>query len=121
MPADDTTLPTPPADIPKYIREPLKKQSAARLRHISQYAQELADAKDRREQEQQEKTGEEDDQEDTDVEEPDRDQHEDLPEGVPAKASITIKEINNNRYYYWQWREGDKIRSQYKGPVNPDE
>jgi hypothetical protein len=45
----------------------------------------------------------------------------DLPDDVPAKATITIKEINNNRYYYWQWREGEKIRSQYKGPVNPDE
>ena len=43
------------------------------------------------------------------------------PDDVPAKATITIKEINDNRYYYWQWREGEKIRSQYKGPVNPDE
>jgi len=121
MPADDTTLPTPPADIPKYIHEPLQKQSPTRLRHISQYADELADAKEhQREQEQQEEASEEDDQEDTDVEQPDRDQHEDLPEGVPAKASITIKEINNNRYYYWQWRDGDEIKSKYKSPVNPD-
>ncbi len=33
---------------------------------------------------------------------------------------ITIKEINDNRYY-WQWREGDTVTSKYKGPVNPDE
>jgi hypothetical protein len=45
----------------------------------------------------------------------------DLPDDVPSKATITIKEINDNRYYYWQWREGEKIRSQYEGPVNPDE
>jgi hypothetical protein len=44
-----------------------------------------------------------------------------LPDDVPSKATITIKKINDNRYYYWQWREGEKIRSQYEGPVNPDE
>ena len=44
----------------------------------------------------------------------------DLPDDVPAKATITIKEINDNRYYYWQWREGEKVTSKYKGPVNPD-
>ncbi len=45
----------------------------------------------------------------------------DLPDDVPAKATITIKEINDNRYYYWQWRDGDKIKSKYKAPVSPDE
>lgn len=39
---------------------------------------------------------------------------------VPQKATLTIKEINDNRYYYWQWRDGDKIRSKYKGPVSDD-
>jgi len=37
------------------------------------------------------------------------------------KATITIKKSNDNRYYYWQWREGNKIKSKYKGPVNSDE
>ena len=45
---------------------------------------------------------------------------EDLPDDVPAKATITIKEINDNRYYYWQWRDGSQVRSQYKGPVDSD-
>ncbi|AJF27979.1 hypothetical protein SG26_19675 (plasmid) [Haloarcula sp. CBA1115] len=44
-----------------------------------------------------------------------------LPDNVPPKATVTIKEINDNRYYYWQWREDDKVISKYKGPVNPDE
>ena len=44
----------------------------------------------------------------------------DVPDGVPGKATITIKEINGNRYYYWQWRDGEKIRSKYKGPVDSD-
>jgi len=42
----------------------------------------------------------------------------DRPDSVPAKASTTVKEINGNRYYYWQWRDGEKIRSQYNGPVS---
>ncbi|WP_411911612.1 hypothetical protein [Natronomonas gomsonensis] len=45
----------------------------------------------------------------------------DLPDDVPAKATITIKEINDNRYSYWQWREGEKVISKYKDPVNLDE
>jgi hypothetical protein len=44
-------------------------------------------------------------------------QSDDPPDGVPANATLTVKEINNNRYYYWQWRDGDSIRSKYKGPV----
>ena len=46
---------------------------------------------------------------------------EDQIDDVPSKSTITVNTINDNRYYYWQWRDGDKIRSQYKGPVNPDE
>lgn len=45
---------------------------------------------------------------------------EDPPEDVPSNATLTIKEINNNRYYYWQWRDGEKIRSKYKSPVSND-
>lgn len=44
-------------------------------------------------------------------------QSDDPPDGVPANATLTVKQINNNRYYYWQWRDGDSIRSKYKGPV----
>jgi len=57
----------------------------------------------------------EEEADDADVEE----RPDDLPDDVPAKATITIKEINDNRYYYWQWREGDSVTSKYKGPVNP--
>jgi len=45
----------------------------------------------------------------------------DLPDDVPTKATITVKEINDKRYYYWQWREGEKVKSKYKSPVDPDE
>ncbi|SDY87632.1 hypothetical protein [Halopenitus persicus] len=40
---------------------------------------------------------------------------------VPTKATIPIKEIKDHRYYYRQWREGEKVTSKYKGPFNPDE
>jgi len=78
------------------------------LRVISKYAEELAEHKER-EARLDEDGGNSEDRPD------------DLSSEVPTKATITIKEINNNRYYYWQWRDGDKIRSKYKGPVNPDE
>ena len=45
----------------------------------------------------------------------------DRPDDVPAKASTTVKEINGNRYEYWQWRDGETIRSQYKGPADAAE
>jgi hypothetical protein len=44
----------------------------------------------------------------------------DRPEDVPANATVTIKDINDNHYYYLQWRDGDHVKSKYKSPVNPD-
>lgn len=43
-----------------------------------------------------------------------------IPDDVPAKATRTVKTINDNRYYYWQWREGDAIKSKYIGPAGDD-
>jgi len=74
------------------------------------YAEELAEYRER------EARLEEKDSQSNAEERPD-----DLPDDVPSKAAITIKEINGNRYYYWQWREGDRVKSKYKGPVNSDE
>ncbi|WP_415383338.1 hypothetical protein [Halosimplex sp. TS25] len=101
-------LPTPPAGLPAEIVNTLNESTPERLRHIANYAEELAEHKAR------EARLEESSDKDEVEEEPD-----DLPDDVPSKATITIKEINDNRYY-WQWREGDSIKSQYKGPVNPD-
>lgn len=102
--------PTPPADLPTDIVDPLNKCSPKQLRQVAQYAEEVAEHKAR---------------EARLEEESDTNEHEerldDLPDDVPSKATITIKEINDNRYYYWQWREGEKIRSKYKSPVDADE
>ncbi|MFD1687036.1 hypothetical protein [Halobellus litoreus] len=102
--------PAPPSSFPTEIVNVLNESTPNRLRDVSTYAEALAEHKER-----EARLEEEADQDEVD-ERPD-----DLPDDVPAKATITIKEINDNRYYYWQWREGDKVTSKYKGPVNPDE
>ena len=33
------------------------------------------------------------------------------PEGVPERATVTVTEIGGTEYRYYQWREGDEIRS----------
>ena len=102
--------PTPPAELPTEIVNTLNGYSPDQLQDVARYAEELAEHKVR------EARIEEVSDDDEIDERPD-----DLPEDVPSKAKITIKEINDNRYYYWQWREGDKIKSKYKAPVSPDE
>ena len=102
--------PTPPANLPTEIVNTLNESSPEQLRGVVTYAEALAEYKER-----EGRLKEEADQDEVD-ERPD-----DFPDDVATKATITIKEINDNRYYYWQWREGDKIKSKYKGPVNPDE
>jgi len=40
----------------------------------------------------------------------------DNPEGVDDvadNATVTIKQINKNAYFYWQWRDGDSIKSKF--------
>ncbi|EMA23249.1 hypothetical protein C442_06031 [Haloarcula amylolytica JCM 13557] len=102
--------PTPPADLPTDILNTLNGYSPDQLQHVARYIEELAEHK----------ACEVRLEEDSDEDEVDERQDE-LPDNVPPKATVTIKEINDNRYYYWQWREGDKVISKYKGPVNPDE
>ena len=102
--------PTPPSSLPADIVNVLNESTPDRLRDVATYVEALAEHKER-----EARLKEEADQDEVD-ERPDN-----LPDDVPAKATITIKEINDNRYYYWQWREGDKVTSKYKGPVNPDE
>jgi ABC-type Fe3+-hydroxamate transport system substrate-binding protein len=103
--------PTPPQELPDNVVESLETHSPELLRHIAQYAEALAEYRER-----EARIAEQDDEEEQIEKRP-----EDLPDDVPSKATITTKEINDNRYYYWQWREGDRILSKYKGPVNPND
>ena len=100
--------PTPPATLPSGIIEECSALPADQLRDLARYAESLAEYRER------EGQLEGDDESSDDA--PD-----DRPEEVPASASVTIKEINDNRYRYWQWRDGDKIKSKYIGPANPDD
>ncbi|OVE82834.1 hypothetical protein [Natronolimnobius baerhuensis] len=102
--------PEPPAELPNDLVDTIADYSTDQLRHIARYGEALAEYKER-----EERLAEKSD--DDDIEK----SAADLPDDVPAKATPTIKEINDNRYYYWQWRDGDQIKSKYKGPVNPDE
>jgi hypothetical protein len=36
-----------------------------------------------------------------------------------SKGTVTVKSIDDREYYYLQWREGDKVKSQYVAPVKP--
>ncbi|GAB7121088.1 hypothetical protein [Natrinema sp. JCM 9743] len=101
--------PTPPANLPTEVVNTLNDFTPEHLRDVASYAEELAEHKER------EARLEEESGEDEVEERPDN-----LPDDVPSKATITIKEINDNRYYYWQWREGEKIKSKYKCPVDSE-
>jgi len=101
--------PTPPAELPTDIVNTLNGYSPDQLEHVARYSEKLAEHKAR-------ETRLEEKSEDDEINE----RSDDLPDDVPSKATITIKEINDNRYYYWQWREGEKIKSKYKSPVNAD-
>ncbi|WP_436927470.1 hypothetical protein [Halosimplex amylolyticum] len=100
--------PTPPANLPTETVNKLNESTPECLRDVAMYAKELAEHKER---------------EARLEEEPDQDEVEkrsdDLPDGAPAKATITINKINDN-CYNWQWRGGDQVHSQYKGPVESD-
>lgn len=98
--------PTPPADVPAAVADAADELSPEQLEQLAEYASDLAEHR---------KTAEDR----GDGGEP-AEEAADLPEDVPPNATVTVKEINDNRYYYWQWREGDRIKSKYKGPVNPD-
>ena len=95
--------PMPPAELPTDIVNTLNGYAPARLQHVARYAEELAEHKAR------EARLEEEPEEDEIDKRPD-----DLPDDVPSKATITIKEINDNRYYYCNGEKVTKLRPNIK-------
>lgn len=94
--------PTPPSDLDRGGREALDElatRDAATLRAVSTYLEELAAWKTRR------------DADDDDAS-PDRVDPDGYPEGVPERATVSVTEIGGTEYYYYQWRDGDEIRSE---------
>jgi len=122
--ADVGDRPEAPSSIPKYIREGLQKQSAEDLRTIAGYATKLANYREEQKQRELEEeadrgvdeTPEKWDDGDWQEELEKAREKADLPE---TKGSLTEKTIDGRDYYYLQWREGSKIKSQYVAPVTP--
>jgi hypothetical protein len=120
----------PVPDLPKYLREPLEKQSPERLETVATYAQDLADWKRQQHQDELERRRAEeevDEEQLADLEEHEVSTDPADYEDVPASgAYITVKTTKQTgqkeyRYYYWQWREGDSWKNEYIAPVNPQE
>lgn len=126
----EPTEPHPPELLPDYLAEGLQKQDAETLRAVTQYAQDLrvfrtaqtvADRTDiasiphskRATSDELAATartnGISDDIADWEAI---------CEKGVPTKASIVTKTINDNQYHYFQWREGERIKSEYIGPAS---
>jgi len=104
--------PEPPTKIPDNLVARLEELDDELLFSITCYAEALGESK----------SEDEDLAEESDGGEPVLDdQGDELPDDIPSKASLVQKEINDNRYWYYQWREGDTVTSEYKEPVNPDE
>ncbi|GGM73815.1 hypothetical protein J2752_002666 [Halarchaeum rubridurum] len=101
--------PKPPQKLSRDLVESIECCSAEELRAVERYADALTQYRER----------------ETRLTEENQDEVEDrpkeLPDDVPTRATLTTKEINGNRYYYWQWRDGEKVRSRYKGPVSGDD
>jgi hypothetical protein len=104
--------PTTPPELPAQLVEQLDNCDVETLRAAANYAEALAECRER---ETRLHDADKDNAEGVD-ERPD-----DLPNDVPTKATLTVKEINDSQYYYWQWRDGEKIKSKYKGPVSQSE
>lgn len=114
----DEAPPTPPSTLPDELVELVENCSPAELDALVQYAESLANARETSPEETSREVDEAEQQErDAAAADGEHNDRTERPDGVPAKASTTIKEINGNRYYYWQWRDGDQVRSKYKGPV----
>jgi hypothetical protein len=99
-----------PPEIARYLIDSLDRQPPEDLRAIASYADSLAAWK----------TGnEESNPKDENGEPSTVEEQKTPPDSIPSKATIVTKEINGNHYYYWQWRDGEHVKSEYEGPV-PD-
>jgi len=116
--------PQAPQALPKYLIEGVEKQSPEKLRELAAYAEAMADwmeAETQRELEAQAdqsttETPEEWDDDEWDEAVDDAREEAEIP---ASKGTLTTKTIDGRDYYYLQWREGSKIKSQYVAPVTP--
>ncbi|WP_435158193.1 hypothetical protein [Haladaptatus sp. DFWS20] len=125
----ERSKPTPSDLLPKYIVEGLQKQDSETLRAAAQYAQELrvyratqtkTDPTAANTPHTEQATANElaAKAQTKGISDDVVDWNTIVEKGVPTKASIVTKTINDNQYYYFQWRERDRIKSEYLAPVS---
>ena len=127
----EPTKPTPSDLLPKYIVEGLQKQDSETLQAIAYYAQELRVYRATQAETDRTTVADSHHIKQATADELIAKTHaKEIPDDVvdwnaifekdvPTKASIVTKTINDNQYYYFQWREGDTIKSEYITPVSP--
>ena len=111
----DRDRPTPPSDLDRDAREALARledRDADQLRAVGRYLEALAAWTEANADEPEpptsaasasnERGGDDGERSDADLE---------YPEDVPERAEVTVKEIAGTTYYYYQWRDGDRIES----------
>lgn len=116
--------PPAPSNLPQYLTNGVDKQSPEDLRDLAEWAEQLAEwkeAKAQRDLEERAARATDDTPEDWDDDEWEEAVDEAREEAdLPAsKGTLTTKTIDDRDYYYLQWREGSKIKSQYVAPVTP--
>lgn len=126
-PAKDSSIdqPSAPSTLPAYVRDPVKRQSATRLRALAEWATQLADWKEQ-------------DAERALTEQPDPDGGEITAEHVVDGAELDHEEIPasatvyiycykvpcgpgcdgcpHGPYQWGKWRDDDTVRTTYLGP-----
>ncbi|WP_226480009.1 hypothetical protein [Natrinema amylolyticum] len=96
MTADERPTPPPELDgVDGEVLAELLERDAATLRTVSAYIDDVAAWKEARGESESESAAD-----------PDA-----YPEGVPERATVSVTEIGDTEYHYYQWREGDEIRS----------
>lgn len=122
--SDEPVEPDAPSSLPKYLREGTQKQDAQTLRDLAEYAAALADHREAEaERELEEQAVDEDVPEKWDEDEwaEQIDEARENADIEGSKGTLTTKQIDGRSYCYLQWREGEKIRSQYVAPVSPSD
>ncbi|MFD1588484.1 hypothetical protein ACFR9U_16010 [Halorientalis brevis] len=122
--SDEPVEPDAPSSLPKYLREGAQKQDAQTLRDLAEYAAALADHREAQaEHELEEQAVDEDVPEEWDEDEwaEQIDEARENADIEGSKGTLTTKQIDGRGYYYLQWREGGKIKSQYVAPETPSD
>lgn len=99
---DESDRPAPPNDLDPELRavlEALGEEDAETFQTVASYVDDLATWA--------ESSADRESESAADGEIP-------FPDDVPDRASVTITEIDGTEYYYFQWRDGDEIRSKTK-------